>query len=98
MLQDNNLDAEACEIAASFGIVSYCSLFQVSLGSITCLIFFCSFLVKACHSAGFLCPISVTLMKKKIFKISTEFDSAYENEFDFECGDDDESVIQLQAV
>ena len=84
VLEDNNLDSEACEIASSFGIVSYCSLFQVSLGSITCLIFFCSFLVKACHSAGFLCPIIVTLMKKKIWKIPTEFDQAYENEFDFE--------------
>ena len=74
VLEDNDLDSEACEIAASFGIVNYCSLFQVSLGSITCLIYFFSFLVKACHSAGFLCPIIVTMMKKKIFKISTEFD------------------------
>ena len=89
-VEDSNLESIKCEIASSFAIVSYCSLFQVTLGSITCLIYFCSFLVKACHSLGFVCPNFMTMMKKNIWKIPREFEQLYETEFDFEC---DESAI-----
>ena len=91
-VEDNNLDLEKCEIASSFGIVSYCSLFQVTLGSITCLTYFCSFIVKACHSAGFICPIFVTMMKKSIWKIPKNFEQLYQAEFDFDCDEEESSI------
>ena len=86
-LEDNNLDTIECEIASAFGIVSYCSLFQVPLGSITCLIYVCSSCVKTCHSLGFICPITTTMIKKNYWKIPREFDHYAEEEFDFECDD-----------
>ena len=91
-VEDNNLESTQCEVASAFGIVTYCSLFQVTLGSITCLIFTLSFCLKFCHALGFICPMFTTMIKKNYNKIPREF-NLYESEFDFECfdvGDDGE--------
>ena len=74
MVDDNNLDSLECEVASAFAIVSYCSLFQVTLGSITCLIYICSSCIKTCHSLGFICPLFTNVVKKKYWSIPREFD------------------------
>ena len=90
-VEDNNLDSTECEVASAFGIVSYCSLFQVTLGSITCLIYVLSFCVKTCHALGFICPMFTTMIKKNYNGIPREFE-LYESEFDFGC---DASSLQI---
>ena len=72
-------------------MVSYCSLFQVFLGSMVCLLYIFSALLKTCHAIGFACPGITTRFKKFYRKIPRTF-SHYEMEFDFEC---DESQISV---
>ena len=88
-VEDNELDAIKCEIAGSWVIVSYCSLFQVMLGSLTVLLFVLSFLLKACHAIGFAFPMITTRFKKSWWGIPRDF-GHYANEFDFRC---DESEL-----
>ena len=102
-VEQNKLDTIKCEIVSSFAIVSYCSLFQVTLGSITCLIYISSFCVKACHSSLFLCPVLTTGVKKRIKGIPREFDfygnaNDGQGEFDFDCSDEEIEVASIATV
>ena len=83
------MDSLKCEIASAWAILSYCTLFQATLGTFCCLIYISSFLVKVCHALGFICPMFTTMIKKKCLRLPRRFNH-YEGEFDFEC---DESQI-----
>ena len=90
-VEDLDLDEAACELESAWVMVSYCSLFQVLLGSMTCLAYIMSCFLKTCYAAFFACPGFTTNCKKKYWKIPTTFNH-YESEFDFEC---DESQITI---
>ena len=91
LVAENNLDSNQCEFASAWAILSYCILFQATLGTLCCLIYILSGCLKTCHAIGFICPIITTRIKKCCLKIPRDF-GHYQNEFNFEC---DESFIVI---
>ena len=72
-VEDNNFDIDECEVNSAFVILSYCSLFQVTLGTIACLTFITSFLLKGCHAISFAFPITAAKFKKTWHGIPRDF-------------------------
>ena len=87
LVEDNDFDTQTCEIESAWVIVSYCSLFQIPLGSLVCLIYTLSCLIKACHGMFFACPGLTTAIKKKWWRIPSSLEH-YNGEFDFEYSED----------
>ena len=69
-----NLDDEACEIESSWIVLTYCSLFQIPLGSLCCLIYTLGCMIKVGWALTFLCPGCVTKLKKKRRGIPLSFE------------------------
>ena len=86
LVEENDLDALNCEVFGSWVIVSYCTLFQISLGSLACTCFISSFCLKACHALGFICPLITKTIKKGYWGLPQTFEH-YEGEFNFDIED-----------
>ena len=74
LLESNKLDTTVCEVAGAWVIVSYCLLFQITLGTLTCFMYVTSALLKGIHAAGFACPGPTTCLKKCFLRIPRDFD------------------------
>jgi len=93
MVENNNLDSVDCEVPSALFIVTYCSLFQIPLGSLVCIIYIFSFLIKFIYACFFLCPLITTKFKKIYWRIPRDF-THYSNTFDFTC-DDEKCPIEM---
>jgi len=93
MVDSNDLDPMKCEVPCTSMFVIYSSLFQIPLGSLVCIIYILSFLVKFIYACFFLCPLITTKFKKTYFRIPRDF-SHYSNTFDFTC-DDEKCQIKM---
>ena len=61
---NHSLDALACEVPAAWIIVSYSSLFEVTMGSILLVICVLGLLIKGCHALCIICPTTTQRVKK----------------------------------
>ena len=85
-LEANNLEERNCPIASSWVILSYCSLFQVPLGSLCCMIYTLSCCIKVGNALTFSCPVVMMKLKRKVRGIPQSLD-IYADELKFDPED-----------
>ncbi len=90
LLQENNFDEIACEVAGSWIILSYSFLFEIVTGTIFFSICIMAIFMKACPAIGFLCPTFTSFCRKRMRGLPVHQYRQYEGEFDFDC---DESSL-----
>jgi hypothetical protein len=93
MVEQNNLDAVKCEVPSASFFVGFCSLFQIPLGSLICILYISSFMVKFIYACFFLCPLITTKFKKIYWRIPRDF-AQYSNSFDFNCDDEKTETVE----